>query len=307
MNPRVEAEHEMSRVPSVSTAPKLSTGTNHSRSRGSHTTLTNNYVTHANASSLKGQKPTKTHDRFGLLRQFRLQSFACIATLFKSTGCNANTEYRKVALHHNRALAAAYSLLHLVPLTVAITLVILQWTSPLVSYWDDYSTALQFAAKIHELAMQASLIEVLLCLIRTRLVDDLVPLGALTCVMQATQLSYLWSLDFFSIFRSQALKGWRRAMLIVAIPVIVSLMSVVGPSSAALMIPRPNSPSIAPRTLAYPKISADTMHPSQINLAERLTLYVCKHYIAFHTHHTIGIFLEPKKSCRTLIMVVSYP
>ncbi|KAF2993888.1 hypothetical protein E8E13_002328 [Curvularia kusanoi] len=252
MNDRSMLGYEMSRTPS----------------RSSVVTFTNNDAAHPDARPKDGHRLTKVHDRFGLLRHFRLQFFAFLVSLFAKTKWNANTEYRKVAIHHNRAVATAHSLLHLIPLAGAMILLILQWNNYWVGYEDEISTALQFAAKVHELAMQASMVEVLLCLIRTRLVNDVVPLGALACAMQATQLSYLWSLDFFSIFRSRALKGWRRIIVIVTIPIIVSLVSVVGPSSAVLMIPRPNSPSIAHTVTVYMNQSADMLYPSHSNLEE---------------------------------------
>jgi hypothetical protein len=43
--------------------------------------------------------------------------------------------------------------------------------------------------------MQASIIEFPLSLIRTGLVDALLPLDILSGAMQAKNLSYLWSLD----------------------------------------------------------------------------------------------------------------
>jgi hypothetical protein len=289
----------MSRIPSVSVVNKFSIQIDTSRSRSSFIPLTNNDVAHVDARGSTDQRSAETHDKFGLLRHFRLQIFALVAAVFKRNRWNANTEYRKVAMHHNRAVAAAYSLLHLVPLSGAIILLVFQWTSYWVGYTDDSSTALQFAAKLHELAMQASLTEVLLCLIRTRLVDGFVPLGALACVMQATQLSYLWSLDFFSIFRSRALKGWRRVFLITAISVIVGLISVVGPSSAVLMIPRPNSPNIARKVLGYADISAELLYPSHIVLALRQELYVSKPMAVHRTHQIVGIFQESNSNCKT--------
>ena len=48
--------------------------------------------------------------------------------------------------------------------------------------------------------MQFSIVEMTVCIIRTEALRNFVPLGALSGIAQATQLSYIWSLDFISIF-----------------------------------------------------------------------------------------------------------
>jgi hypothetical protein len=134
------------------------------------------------------------------------------------------------------------------------------------------TTYLQFAAKFHELTMQASLVEVLLCVVRTGVIDGNIPLGALSSATRATQLSYLWSLDFVSIFTSPALRGWRRAALLLAIPFLLVLTSLVGPSSAVLMIPRPDTPYIDQKITLYSLNSIQDIYPSFLNQANGLSM-----------------------------------
>jgi hypothetical protein len=55
--------------------------------------------------------------------------------------------------------------------------------------------------------MQMSIVEIMLCIVRTEAVHGFVPLGALSGVMQATHLTYLWSFDVISLFASPALQG----------------------------------------------------------------------------------------------------
>ncbi|OAL52091.1 hypothetical protein IQ07DRAFT_642966 [Pyrenochaeta sp. DS3sAY3a] len=107
------------------------------------------------------------------------------------------------------------------------------------------TTALQFVAKLHELLMQTSITEILICIIRMHLVHHYVPLGALKASVQATHISYLWSLDFMSIITSRVLRGWRKVLFAVMIPILIVLTALVGPSSAILMIPRSRVPSYA--------------------------------------------------------------
>ena len=156
--------------------------------------------------------PSHVKLRF-FMRQFRFQFASSTFARCMGSRWNATTEHRKVAIHHNRAVSAAHSLLHVIPLSGAILLLVFPWTNQWVDEESDHSTELQFAAKLHELLMQASIAEVLLSLIRAGLINGFVPFGTLSGAMQPTQLSYLWSLDFFSLFRSRAFQGWRRTPL----------------------------------------------------------------------------------------------
>jgi hypothetical protein len=221
---------------------------------------------------------TQPHSKFlDFLRPFRLQLVASILRFCTSRRWNAITERRKVAIYQNRAIAGAFSLLHVTPLAGAITLLVFQWTSYWVSLTNDYSSMLQFAAKAHELAMQASIVEILLCLVRIGLIDGLLPLGTLSGAIQPTQLSYIWSLDYLSIFRSRAFQGWQKVVFVVALPVLVALTALVGPSSAVLMIPHAGKPRVIfdetvwgsqptevvyPRNVSAPKLDRYGTHPS---------------------------------------------
>lgn len=236
----------------------------HNKISSPNTSLLNNETTSINAHETKPRddaghaidyrKPTRgLHSKLlNFLRQFRLQS------IFPGSNC----ERRKVAIHRNRIVAAAYSSLHVTPLAGAITLLVLQWTNYWVSSTDDYASMLQFAAKGLELAMQASIIEILLGLVRTGLVDDLLPLGTLSAAIQPTQLSFLWSLDYLSCFRSRAFRSWQKVVFVVAIPVLIALTALVGPSSAVLMIPRAGTShllgnitlrGVEPTAISYPQ------------------------------------------------------
>lgn len=153
-------------------------------------------------------------------------------------------ERRKVAMYKSRRVAILHSASHLIPLAGATTLLALRWSKFWVGQEFDGTFALQFLAKLHELLMQMSLVEVLLCVIRTAAINDFVPLGALSAFAQPTQLSYLWSIDFVSIFKSSTHRGWRKTFFILMIPVVFALITLVGPSSAILMIPRPGLPHV---------------------------------------------------------------
>lgn len=206
----------------------------------------------------------------GYLRHVRLQLLPLLAGCFPTW--KNGEERRKVALYHSRLVGAVYSSLHLLPLGAAIALLVLQWTSYLASYTRDDSTTLQFVAKLHELFMQMSLAEIIICIIRAESVTGFVPLGILSGIDRATQLSYLWSLDFWSTLRSSVLCGWRGATFIVALFALVLLTSLVGPSSAVLMIPRAGSSHISKTVTLYGTVSNDAKYPPILGTANGLDL-----------------------------------
>jgi hypothetical protein len=189
-----------------------------------------------------------------ILRHARLQILGLLS--------NWRMEPRKVAIHHSRRVAAFHCLLHMIPLGGAITLLVLRWTSYWVGSHPPDPTTLQFVAKFHELLMQVSIVEIAICLVRYEATRGFVPLGALSGAYQATQLSYLWSLDFLSLFTSNAFRGrpWRKTGMLLAIPALLVLTALVGPSSAVLMIPEPGCPRhtapvaifMAPNESLYP-------------------------------------------------------
>jgi hypothetical protein len=221
------------------------------------------------------RSPNGTWPRFrNCLRLLRLQ---CIGVIFQnSTRWKSSTEHRKVAMYHSRQIVTSHVLLHILPLSAAATLWALQWTKYWIGMQTNVSTPLQFAAKFHELTMQASLVEVLLCAIRTEVVAGYVPLAALSGITQPTQLSYLWSIDFLSLFASPALRGWKRVALLFIIPFLLLLISFVGPSSAILVIPRPDTPEIVEEITTYLRKSVEEIFPSTLSKADGLNVYVLK-------------------------------
>lgn len=170
-------------------------------------------------------------------------------------------------------MAGLHTLLHLIPLGGAMTLLIFQWTNFFTGTTPD-PTILQFVAKFHELLMQISIVEILLCIVRTEAVRGFVPFGALSGMAQATHLSYLWSFGFISLFTSSTLRGWRKLFLGITIPLLLALTAVVGPSGAVLMIPRQGSPSVQPPVTLYANQSVERLFPSRLGRDQGLSLWV---------------------------------
>jgi hypothetical protein len=141
-------------------------------------------------------------------------------------------EQRKVAVYKSRRMAVLNSLLHIIPLAGAIILLALHWSKYWVGETSDDATTLQFVAKFHELVMQASLVDVLLYIIRARALDGYLLLGALAGAARAPQLSYLWSLDFIAALGApnKDFSPWRKLIFALLTSVLLFLTAVVGPS-----------------------------------------------------------------------------
>jgi hypothetical protein len=143
-----------------------------------------------------------------------------------------------------------HCLLHIVPLGAATTLLVLRWSH----YWmgDNRpdATTLQFVA-VSRTTHAGLIVEIMLFSIRSEVSQGFVPLGALSGAVQATQVSYLWSLDFLSIFTSNAFWGrvWQRMWILIGILSLRISTALVGPSSAVLMIPEPGCPKKLMSTL----------------------------------------------------------
>ncbi|KAI1847942.1 hypothetical protein JX266_006055 [Neoarthrinium moseri] len=150
-------------------------------------------------------------------------------------------EKPKVALYHDRGVALIQSMAHLVPLSVVMAFIVLNIKS---WYWGDPSatvlTALQFAAKILEILMQASLGIIMMSIVRYQLFKDGgLPLGSLLGPYSVTDVTYLWSLELWGSLLSKHARLWQRLFIALAIAAMLILASLVGPSIAVLLIPRP--------------------------------------------------------------------
>ncbi|KAK6069974.1 hypothetical protein SCUP234_10389 [Seiridium cupressi] len=150
-------------------------------------------------------------------------------------------EKPKVALYHDRGVALIQSIAHLVPLSVVVAFAVLNIKS---WYWGDPSTtvltALQFAAKIVEILMQTSLGIILMSIVRYQLFKESgLPLGSLLGPYSVTDVTYLWSLELWGSLLSKHARLWQRLVTALAIAATVVLASLVGPSIAVLLIPRP--------------------------------------------------------------------
>lgn len=106
-------------------------------------------------------------------------------------------------------------------------------------YDDAKLSGLQFAAKLHEVAMLSSLSVVVVGLIRHELLSgEGIPFGAVFGSLQFSNLSYLFSKEFAGTLRARFAKTIVKIRLIMLIIAGTILALTVGPSSAIAMRPR---------------------------------------------------------------------
>lgn len=148
-------------------------------------------------------------------------------------------ERTKIAVRKSRSTALLRALVHVIPVGVAIWEVMLNWNTYYVGSSALRLVYYQFAAKAHEMMIQASLATIISSYIRHEMVlGNGIPFGALFSGLQINQISYLWSMEFWGSVVSNHLSSWKRISTMAFISVCFILAAAAGPSSAILLIPR---------------------------------------------------------------------
>ena len=177
----------------------------------------------------------------------RLFSFAIKSTLRhvqlqlvpQLTKWKSDSEEAKVAIYRSYSIAFLHAVPHLIPLLAIVVLIVLNTNGYFIGDISiSAASAFQFAAKLLELMIQASLATILLSIVRRHVLGAGLPLGALFAPSRTTDVSYLWSLEFWGSVTAKRRFGWRMVMLLILIPLFVVLAAVVGPSTAVLIVPR---------------------------------------------------------------------
>ncbi|KAJ9615924.1 hypothetical protein H2200_002001 [Cladophialophora chaetospira] len=164
-----------------------------------------------------------------------------IQLLWQTTKWSKSHESKKTAIYKSRVAALLHILLHLVPLSAGIALVVLNLKTTFIgSFPHDGFAGIQFASKLLEVLVQASITAAVLgwAGIRVQGAQE-VPFGGLIAPLRITNVSSLWSLEFWGCFTSTKIAFSTKMALSTVLPAATILAAVVGPSSAVLMIPRP--------------------------------------------------------------------
>lgn len=148
-------------------------------------------------------------------------------------------EPQKIAIHGSRVTALFRAVIHLLPIAVALMEIILNWKGRYLGRTFDKQNYYQFAAKAHEIVIQASLSSIALSYIRFQLTfGDGLPFGAFLSALQVTQISYLWSTELWSSVFSGYLRLGRKLAFLAIVIACGLIAATAGPSSAVLLIPR---------------------------------------------------------------------
>ncbi|KAL8793220.1 MAG: hypothetical protein Q9195_004156 [Heterodermia aff. obscurata] len=174
-------------------------------------------------------------------------------------------EPAKVVVARSYTISLARNAVHIIPVGGALAVIYLNFTGFYVGANLKNINALQFAAKLHELTMIASLAQVLLAAVRAELVlGDGLPYGALFSGLRISQPSYLWSMEFWGSTTAPSSTLWKKLRLIVIPLVLILLAATVGPSSAIALIPRLGSWP-AGQTHIWLNATDQELFPTEVN------------------------------------------
>ena len=148
-------------------------------------------------------------------------------------------EPTKKAIRKNKTVALLRCLIHIFPVSFALFEIVLNWNTYYVGISIYNQAVYQVIAKVHEVAIQASLATIVLSYIRYELtIGNGVPFGTLFSGLQISQVAYLWSMEFWGSLRSPHLPLAKKFALLSLVFVSITLASLSGPSSAILLVPR---------------------------------------------------------------------
>ena len=160
-------------------------------------------------------------------------------TFFQGIFTKNFLEPEKVAIRRSRTTALLRTLIHVVPVGVALFEIILNLKGHFVGKSFDKQNYLQFAAKAHEIAMQASIATILLSYIRYQIsAGKGIPFGAVLSGLQFLQVSYLWSVELWSSILSKDFQPRKKSCFAGLILICITVAATAGPSSASLLIAR---------------------------------------------------------------------
>ena len=126
---------------------------------------------------------------------------------------------------------------------------------------------LQFVAKAHEMSMQASMAAISLSYIRQELIGHgFVPFGAMFPATQITQLSSLWSAEFWATVSSKYFTKHRLLRFLIIVPLCIILAAGAGPASAISMIPRQMKYPVS-STLTIFNTTIDKIYPTFLGIS----------------------------------------
>lgn len=114
------------------------------------------------------------------------------------------SEPTKVAISKNHLSAFLRSIVHALPVAIALFEIIVNFRGKYVGDTFDRQIYLQFAAKAHEIVVQSSLATALLSYLRYKItLGKGLPFGALLESIEFCNISYLWSTELWAALLSK--------------------------------------------------------------------------------------------------------
>ena len=155
------------------------------------------------------------------------------------------------------------------PLTLSLLEVILNWRGYYYGSEFNRLAYYQIAAKVHEIAIQASLAVMVLSYIRREIaLGKGIPFGIFLGGIHFVQPSYLWSTELWSLVTAKGVEFKKKASLLVLLLVSGIVATTAGPSSATLLVPRqiswPLPPSYFTVNGSFQDIWPDRMEGSMV-------------------------------------------
>ncbi|KAM3076653.1 hypothetical protein ACMFMG_007459 [Clarireedia jacksonii] len=152
-----------------------------------------------------------------------------------------SSEHLKEAINRSRWNVIGTCTFHLLPIGITIILLLLNVLevysdsiSPDISHLNARLNALQFAAKLHEISIGASLSKIGLNLLQYEIMNGGIPLGGFLAGFKINDLGSLWSPEIWATGTC----GRKKCFLIALILSFLTLLGATcGPASAILMLP----------------------------------------------------------------------
>ena len=178
------------------------------------------------------------------------------------------TESLKPVLTQSHSLVFFRNILHIFPTLICLALIALNTQSLYMNSHKAWVPLLQYAAKVHELLIQASIATVALDYIRYELIrEENVPFGAIFPAISTGSVASLWSGELWAVRSANCLDGRKKAKFFALITFCTLLATVAGPASAIAMVPR-NVNFPLGRTITTFNASANDLFPTSISGAK---------------------------------------
>lgn len=179
-------------------------------------------------------------------------------------------------IRKNRLSALLRALIHLIPVAASIALIVLNIHGCYLGAKIDDVSLIQFAAKAHEILIQASLTFIITNGIASQLVSrEGLPFGTVFSISQLSQVGYLFSPELFgSLLSLGGLTVRAKSMIGLTIAAII-LATTAGPSSAILMIPQVD-PWPAGSTHFYINATPSDIWPDRVDTSTLRDVRSCR-------------------------------